>query len=73
MCTQLHERDTVCTKDQLQRIAEIGSAIGISSDYWKDLGNGTNERRDREENEMNYDSAIRMLESQEFFRALIGW
>ena len=38
-CTQLYERQAVCTKEQVIRIAEIGKAIGINSSFWNILGN----------------------------------
>lgn len=39
-CTQLFERDAVCSADQHRRIESIGTAIGISSDYWRNLATG---------------------------------
>ena len=36
-CTQLFERDAVCSLDQKRRIESIGTAMGISADYWKNL------------------------------------
>lgn len=36
-CTQLFERDAVCSVGQLHRIEAIGKAMGISPDYWKTL------------------------------------
>lgn len=36
-CTQLFERDTECSADQLRRIESIGRSMGISADYWKNL------------------------------------
>ena len=37
LCTQLFERDAVCSLEQHRRIESIGNAIGISADYWKNL------------------------------------
>ncbi len=36
-CTQLFERDAVCSADQHRRIESVGKAMGISADYWKNL------------------------------------
>jgi hypothetical protein len=33
-CTQLYELDVTCSPDQLTQIASIGTAMGISSEYW---------------------------------------
>ena len=37
LCTQLYERDAVCTKDQIDQITRIGNALKIDSDYWQGL------------------------------------
>lgn len=36
-CTQLFERDAVCSREQIDRIAEIGKATAINSEYWQNL------------------------------------
>jgi len=36
-CTQLYERDAVCSLDQLNQITSIGSAMGIGPEYWEHL------------------------------------
>ena len=33
-CTQLHERDAVCTANEIQEIASIGIALGVRENYW---------------------------------------
>jgi hypothetical protein len=34
-CTQLYEWDAVCSREQIDRIAYIGKAMGIKPDYWR--------------------------------------
>jgi len=36
-CTQLYERDAVCSSDQLNEITSIGTAMGIRPEYWEGL------------------------------------
>ena len=36
-CTQLYERDAVCSPEQLERISFVGTAMGINSDFWEPL------------------------------------
>ena len=36
-CTQLYERDAVCSRGQMKRIAAVGEAMGIKPDYWKNI------------------------------------
>ena len=33
-CTQLYERDAVCSVAQVQEIGLIGTALGIKEKYW---------------------------------------
>ncbi len=34
LCTQLYERDAVCSIAEVQEIAVLGTALGISQEYW---------------------------------------
>jgi hypothetical protein len=36
-CTQLYEWDAVCSREQIDRIAYIGKAMGIKPDYWQNI------------------------------------
>jgi hypothetical protein len=36
-CTQLDERDVICSLDQINRLAAIGTAMGIRPIYWENL------------------------------------
>jgi hypothetical protein len=36
-CTQLYEWDAVCSREQIDRIAYIGEAMGIKPDYWQNI------------------------------------
>jgi len=33
-CTQLYERDAVCSREHIGRICAIGEVMGIKPEYW---------------------------------------